>query len=271
MGKVFEAFTKTGTQVGVALQPEKHHKGAETGAETVSSEPLIAESTVAGRDSYSRIREVALSMKRIDPHLAVLNEFDSSLIEQYSRVAISIIATAEERNIKKILIASAQHGEGRTSVTLNLAGAMSNANRRVLVIDADFLRPSILRLLSIENSGGFTDMVLGGKSFEESAIRVQPHGFTILPSPEGSEWSARVLGAARLRSMLDQISQNFDFVLFDSSPLLRSSDVEILGRLTDATLLVIGSGQTTSEQMQQALLQLSREKVIGSVVNRIVA
>src|SRR5215468_1940591 len=94
--------------------------------------------------------EVTLQPKRLDPRLIGFHDFDQQTVAPYNRLVISLIAAAASRQIQRVLIASANHGDGRTSVTLNLAAALSRARQRVLVVESDFLRPSALRLLGVD-------------------------------------------------------------------------------------------------------------------------
>jgi Mrp family chromosome partitioning ATPase len=164
------------------------------------------------------------------------------------------------------MIASAEHGDGRTTVLLNLAAALARANRRVLVMDTDLLRPSVLRMLGLEANFGLSDLVIKKIPSTETAIRVMPTGFTIIPSRERTD--ASMLTSPSFRALLASLDTHFDFILFDSGPLLTTADPGLLARLTDTTLLVIQSGKTSSGQMAKAISTLSQDKVFGVVLNR---
>src|SRR5262245_31016591 len=104
------------------------------------------------RRPYSRFLTtlpITLDPTRIDPHLVTLCNSDPPAGQQYERLVVSLISNAGTRP-KRLLITSAKHGEGRTSVVLNLAGALAKANLSVLVIESDLSRPSVLRLLGVE-------------------------------------------------------------------------------------------------------------------------
>jgi Mrp family chromosome partitioning ATPase len=106
--------------------------------------------------------EVDLRPKRIDPRLVAFNDFDPRDIAPYNRLVISLISAAASRKLKRVLIASPQYGDGRTTVTLNLAAALARARQRVLVVESDFLRPSALRLLGVDSATGLADAVTKG-------------------------------------------------------------------------------------------------------------
>src|SRR5215475_4683446 len=96
--------------------------------------------------------EVDLRPKRLDPGLIAFNDFNPRDIAPYNRLVISLLSAAASRKLKRVLIASAQYGDGRTTVTLNLAAALARARQRVLVVESDFLRPAAMRLLQLADN-----------------------------------------------------------------------------------------------------------------------
>jgi len=95
-------------------------------------------------------REVALNLYHIAPNLVTLHDQNLEASEQYDTLALRLITATTVKMFKRLLITSAQKGEGRTSVLLNMAGALARAGKRVLVVDTDLLRPSVMRLLGLE-------------------------------------------------------------------------------------------------------------------------
>ncbi len=213
-------------------------------------------------------KEVTLDLSRIDPNLSIF--FDSSRIasEQYNKLAISMISEKDERPLKKVLIASTHRAEGRTSVALNLACALSRARQRVLLIDADLHRPSLLRFLGIDAEVGLTNVIKQNLSPGEATIKVLPFGFDVLPSLEQIENPTELLTSRRFREVLTMLETEYDFILFDSSPLLQVNEANLLVRMTDATIFVIRAGKTSSAQLGKAVASLTQDHLFGVVLNR---
>src|SRR6185369_6333835 len=92
---------------------------------------------LAPRSLTKPSREMTVVPERIDPHLVAFHNFDRPASQEYNKLALSQISRAAERGFKRVLVASAQDGEGRTCVTLNLACALVRARQRVLVVDCD--------------------------------------------------------------------------------------------------------------------------------------
>jgi Mrp family chromosome partitioning ATPase len=218
------------------------------------------------------LREVELELGRLDPHLIMLNECDPTAAEQYHRLAASLIAAAVERPLKRVLITSALHGDGRTCVTLNLAGALARAKRKVLVVDADLLRPSVLRLLGVESEAGVEEAFASGAdeaTARAALVTLQPYGFTVLPSRGQVENAAELLASAEFSELLDELDPDYDFVLFDSAPLLATGDAHLLLHYADTALLVVQPDKCRGGQIAQAIAPMAPEDIFGVVINRV--
>jgi capsular exopolysaccharide synthesis family protein len=213
-------------------------------------------------------REVNIDPSQIDPHLVFFHNIDPAASAQYNKLALTLISRAAESGVRRVLVTSAQRGEGRTSVTLNLACALASARRRVLVVDCDLLNPGVTRLLGINCEAGMAEAFFGRIEPAAAAIRVQPYGFNILPASKRIENPVELLGAPGFWKMMQMFDAGYDFVLFDSSPFLAMGDASLLVRFMDTTLLVVQQGRTSSSQMAKAISPFSQEDLLGVVINR---
>jgi len=291
MGKVYEAVKKAkseGNQGGwssAAVDVEignvsKDKTGAKSfdfvnyslnapDAAEIEQQNREVEATHAARKALAQpSREVAIDLESIAPQLIAFHDASTDASEEYNKLAVTLISAASERPIKRVLVASAQHGEGRTSVTLNLACALARAQRRVLVVETDLHSPSLLRFLGLSAEVGMTDTLIKGTPAGSAVIRVQPAGFDLLPTCEQAKNPAELLSSSSFRSMLELFDPDYDFILFDSPPLLAVADSSLLIRHTDTTVLVIRSGKTNSGQVGKAIAPLSQDKILGVVLNR---
>ncbi|MBO0725792.1 MAG: CpsD/CapB family tyrosine-protein kinase [Blastocatellia bacterium] len=213
-------------------------------------------------------REVDLKPGRLDPRLVAFHDFDPQAVAPYNRLVVSLISAAASRKLKRVLIASAQHGDGRTSVTLNLAAALARARQRVLVVESDFLRPSALRLLGFDADMGLAEAIAKNLAPSLALVWLQPMGFNLLPTRAQAENSAELLASPVFELMMQTLMPEFDFILFDSAPLLEAADASLLQFHTDATLLVIRPGHVSTSQMAKAVALLDEHMLLGAVLNR---
>jgi Mrp family chromosome partitioning ATPase len=218
--------------------------------------------------SRAAATDVMLDAARVDPHLVTFYDFDPRAAEEYNKTAITMISAAADQPLRRVLIASAQHGEGRTCVALNLACALAQAKQRVLVVDMDLQRPSLHRLLGIEAGKGVAEVVINNLPVGAATINVLPYGFHVLPLRERVENSAEILASPVLREVLDDCEADYDFMLFDSSPLLESKDANLLMKLTQATVMVVRPGKTNAGHLSRAIAPLPEDNVFGVVLNR---
>lgn len=213
-------------------------------------------------------REITINPGQIDPRLVSFYNFDRAAADQYNKLALTLISRAAERGIRRVLIASAQRGEGRTSVTLNLACALAHARQRVLVVDCDLEQPSVTDKLGINCDLGMAEAFRAGMVAGAAALRIQPYGFNVLPTVKRVENPVEILAAPGFWKMLQMFDADHDFILFDSSPLLATGDSSLLVRFTDATLMVVRQGYTSSSQMAKAVAPFNRDDILGVVMNR---
>jgi Mrp family chromosome partitioning ATPase len=223
---------------------------------------------VARRSLAQPAREVTIQPGQIDPHLVAFYSADPRAAEHYNKLALSLISKAAERGIKRVLVASPQKGDGRTTVTLNLACALARARQRVLVVDCDLMEPSVARMLGIDCETGMVEAFTRQMAPGAAAIRVLPYGFNVLPTRRGTNNPVEILAAPGFWKMLQTFDTENDFILFDSPPLLAMGDSSLLVRFTDATMMVIRAGATNSTEMAKAITPFTQEDILGVVINR---
>ena len=217
-------------------------------------------------------REVELSPTRSDPHLVTLHDIDPEAAAQYNRLAIGLISRAVKHPpLKRVLVVSAHHCEGRTCVLLNLGIALARARQRVLVVDADLMRPSVNRLLGIDTEIGLSEALTAALPPEAAVTRLLPVSIDVLPARAQIENPAQVLASPEFKTMLAALDGSYDFMLFDSPPLLSSADASLLELYTHVTMMVVRPGTTTVTQMAKAVSLLNEESLFGVILNRVVS
>jgi len=246
---------------------------SERASEAISGSGLLVRVDGAAakhRQTIYPVQEVTLKSGQLDPRLVAFHDFDPKAIAPYNRLVISLISAAASRKLQRVLIASAEYGDGRTSVTLNLAAALARAGQRVLVVESDFLRPSALRLLGVDAETGLAEAITQGLAPSQAMVWLQPIGFNLLPTRAQAENSPELLASPVFEAMIQMLKPDYDFILFDSAPLLAVADASLLELHTDATLLVIRQGRASTSQMAKAVALLNEERLLGAVLNRVV-
>jgi Mrp family chromosome partitioning ATPase len=212
--------------------------------------------------------ELTIDPDRLDPHLVAFNSFDPHSSQEYNKLALSLVSKSAEKGFKRVLVASAREGEGRTCVTLNLACALARARQRVLVVDCDLVNPSIMRSLGLHAQIGMREAFERGMPPNAAAIAIRPFGFNVLPTIRPVDNPAELFAAPPFWKMLQSLDADYDFILFDSSSLATGGDSSLLVRFTDTTLLVIRAGYTSSAEIAKAIAPFAQDDILGVVMNR---
>jgi capsular exopolysaccharide synthesis family protein len=191
-------------------------------------------------------------------------------VDAFRRLRVELQMLGEDMPLRRILVASALPGEGKSTVTYNLALAFGEIGKHVIIADADFHRPSLHRTAKTKNEKGFTDLLAGTSGLTESTtaiseqVRLAPRG-TALSIP------ARVgLGTRRLTEILVGMEAESDYVLIDSSPILLVPDNLYIASAADGILLVVDSGSTRPRDLLRTkeVLERTGTPIVGVVLNR---
>jgi protein-tyrosine kinase len=188
--------------------------------------------------------------------------------EQYRRLAAGLHQAQAASAIKVVMVSSAVPGEGKTLTVSNLALTLSESyHRRVLVIDADLRRPSLHRLFKVPGSPGLTESLLATDDRPLHPHQISPN-LSLLPAgaPSGDPMAA--LTSARMRHILDDAREAFDWVIVDTPPIGLLPDASLVAANVDATLFVIKAGETPFELVKRAVDIVGADRLLGVVLNR---
>ena len=191
-------------------------------------------------------------------------------VDAFRRLRVELQMLGEDMPLRRILVASALPGEGKSTVTYNLALALGEIGKHVIIADADFHRPSLHRTAKTKNEKGFTDLLAGTSGLTESTTTISDQ---VRLAPRGSALSipARVgLGTRRLTEVLVGMESEADYILIDSSPILLVPDNLYIASAADGILLVVDSGATRPRDLVRTKEALERTgtPIVGVVLNR---
>lgn len=172
-------------------------------------------------------------------------------------------------SIKTILVTSSTPKEGKTIVSVNLAGSFAQSNKKTLVIDCDLRKPRIHSIFKDKRFPGFTDYFFGQAAYEEIVRKSDLNNLfyitagTIPPNP------SEILGSREMEQFLKKLKTEFEMIIIDSPPVIAVTDSEILSSLVDSTILVVSADQTEVELMEKAseLLQHQHGSFLGVLLN----
>ena len=202
--------------------------------------------------------------------LPLLDNPYSPVSTSFEMLQTNLGFTISDKELRVILVTSATPGEGKSFVAANLALAAAYVGRRVLLVDADMRRPRQHRIWEIHNLLGLSNILVGQAQLENAVQEVSPL-VNMLPAGKIPPNPVALLDSQRMADLVEEASQDYDFVIIDSPPLTAVTDPLLIGKYVDGLLLVVRPGQVEYSAVTAAksLLNQAKVPILGMVVNGI--
>jgi capsular exopolysaccharide synthesis family protein len=204
-----------------------------------------------------------------DAPLVIQDDTHSIRAEAFRQLRTNLQFIDVERPIQVLVVTSSVASEGKSALSANLALAMVAANRRVLVIEADFRRPRLADYFGLERAVGLTDVLAGRVDVEDVLQPWGTDGLVILPSGQLPPNPSELLGSEAMARLLERFRSDFDMIIIDTPPLLPVTDAAVLASSVDGVVLVSRCSKTTTSQVKQAAGSLTAvgARLLGCVLN----
>lgn len=205
----------------------------------------------------------------IHRELFVHTEPMSAAAESFRTVRTNLTFMGADQTIHTLAVTSPSPREGKTTLACNLAIALAQSGKRVLVVDTDLRRPRVHKVFGIKGRPGVTSVLVGDVSLEEAVqSTVVPHldALTCGPIPPNP---SELLHGQHFGNLIATVKERYDRVVFDSPPIAAVTDAAVLAPQVDATMLVVEANSTSRDAIKVALRQLRDVKahVVGGVLN----
>jgi receptor protein-tyrosine kinase len=208
--------------------------------------------------------------------LAAPPDMEHVIAEEMRLIKRPLLLNAENEdahltNGNLVMIASALPGAGKTYLSLNLALSMaSELDWTVLLIDADVTRPTLSRKLGLGDAPGLVNTLEHEHDFTEYVFKTNVPGLHVLPAGPARPNVKELLGSQRMRALVAALTEHHRrrVVLFDSPPLLLTSEARVLASYVGQVLMVVEAGHTPRRSVLDALETLDQTKAINLVLNK---
>ena len=193
----------------------------------------------------------------VDGSLVSYADEHSYLAEQYKVIRTNLYSLSPEKPFKTVVITSAQSQEGKTVTSCNLSYTLSlDTEKKILLLDADFRRPSVHKVLGIQRKPGFTNILNDEVSLEQFIKKPAVGNLYVIPSGSVVTNTAELLSSKKMRELIDMLKLKFDYLVFDTPPVINVTDSSILGSLCDCVIMIVRAGVTPKSMVEEAYTML---------------
>lgn len=213
-------------------------------------------------------------MKKQSPKNRVLHLIDEhasfNYIEAFKSLRTNIDFLSSTNNYRTILVTSCAPRDGKSNVAINLAIALGNSGKRVLLLDCDFRKASIATYLKISRRLPGVTAVLSGKSQAEDVIVHRPDlHIDVLPVGMMPSNPTEMLGSAAMVNLIQKLSEQYEYVLLDTPPVTVVTDAAILSRFVDGVVLVARANVTSRQALSVSKKNLEdvNARILGVILN----
>lgn len=201
--------------------------------------------------------------------LIVMAAPQSPAAEQFRRLRTNLNFSPLNQGIKSLVIVSASANEGKSWIAANLAAVYAQEGKNVLLVDSDLRKPAVHELFGIKNDIGISNILNKQANLGSVIKQTFVDNLDLLVSGHLPRNPAELLASPAMGSLMDELAENYDLVIYDSPPILLAVDGQILSNKCDSTILVINSGKTGKEEAAKAkeAISLANGKIIGVILN----
>jgi capsular exopolysaccharide synthesis family protein len=164
---------------------------------------------------------------------------DSQYAEAYRVLRTHILFSRKDEKLNTLAVVSAGAGEGKSTTTINLSTTFAQSGQRVLVVDSDLRRPTLHKILHVSNNLGLVSYLLKQNTLEEVIQKTNIPMLDFMASGKLPSSSMGILNSPRMKALITELKLRYDFIFFDSPPIMGVSDASILASEVDMTIQVI--------------------------------
>jgi len=215
--------------------------------------------------SYIRAEEMIS-----DRQLVSLFQPGSLAAEQFRKLRTFILRPKNLAPPRTIMVTGATSGEGKSFVSANLAaGISSDLHSHALLVESDLRNPALSQFFGLQNRRGLSDYLAGDEKLSELLMKTEVEKLSLLTAGSISENPAELIGSKKMEALVHELKSRYAdrYIIFDSTPLLATSESEVLSKLVDGILIVVRAGLTPRETIKQAISSMEKGKILGFVLN----
>lgn len=193
------------------------------------------------------------------------------LNDSFDQVVMNLHILKKQNGYKSFVICGCEAGDGSTTIAINLAAAIASSGWKTVLVDGDMRKKQRHKRLNENVSLGLSDCLLGKISLDHIIYDTTTDNLSYIPCGELLDNPVRLLCSESMNVVRGELSQKFDYVIYDMPAVNAAMDAEVIAVSVDAAILVTTVGNTSKRGLINAANALSEKKVnlIGTIINRI--
>ena len=193
----------------------------------------------------------------------------SDLKNSFNTLLANIKFASIDKPIKSIVVTSVGMDEGKSTVSSNLALAIANSGSSVVLVDSDLRKRSLNHMVNCHPDHGLYALLSGSCSIEKAITKTDYKNLYFLDCEPSIPNPADVLASERFEKLVGYLYKNYDYIVFDTPPLVSFVDGAVVGSIADATVLVVREGKAKKAAVKDAVEQLQQAKatILGTVLS----
>lgn len=274
MSKLYDAIMKAQREQGAKKKvpkpletvPEpqalKIEKEVDQKTPTESARPEITPKEKKVQVGHKKITRVTVGQFVAKP--------DSLMAEQFRKLRGIVTTRNLTSTLRSVLVTSCMPGEGKTKVAVNLSSTIAKGlDDSVILVDADLRKKSLSTILGLQDTLGLSDVLAGRASIHEIVINTEIEGLRILPAGSNPPNPAELIASTRMKTLLQRLKEGYNnsHILIDSTPIVSTSEVNVLSQMVDGIIVVILADRTRRDLVKRELNTINQEKILGVVLN----
>jgi capsular exopolysaccharide synthesis family protein len=190
--------------------------------------------------------------------------------EAMRSIRTAVVFSSAAEGSRTVVVTSTAPSEGKTLVSTNLASALGQTEQRTLVIDGDMRRPRVHEVFGCAQEPGLSNVLVGTAQLRTAIRQTSNPQLSVMPAGHIPPNPAELLGSAKYRRLLEELGQDYDWIVIDAPPVMAVTDAAVVANGASGVVFVIGAEMTPRRTAQTAIEQLTaaRAKIIGAVLNR---
>jgi capsular exopolysaccharide synthesis family protein len=203
-------------------------------------------------------------------HKKLINDKTQFVVrEAYKELRTNIMFSLPDNGCRRVLITSSVAAEGKSTTNVNLAITVAETGAKVILLDCDLRRPNIARLMGEKGNKGLSNVLINDCTLSSAIFKTAYPNLDVIYSGKIPPNPAELLSSDNMKSVIDKLSEDYDYIFFDTPPINLVTDAALISSLADGVIITSRQYVTEKKLLAQAVekLRFVNAKIIGIVLN----